>query len=321
MKIGDALGSSSPRSCPGASRLRRQLGRHRRGRHHPAPEEPARPGLPAHRARRPRPGPRLRDGRPRHPRRPPGRPLRRADAALPQPQVPRADAGRGAADRARPGLVQPQAAARPAAGDAAALAPYGRGPAPLDGSRRRRDPPPLRRLQPLLRDGAGSLDDLHLRGLPPRGRHPRGGAGLQVRPGRPQARPQARHAAARRRLRLGRHGPLRRPRVRRQGARRDALGRAGVVGQAGHRPRGPGRPRRGAPRRLPRRARGRLRRDQLDRADRAHRRAPVPRTTSGSSRTSCARRAGCSTTASPARTTVARRPARSSTATSSPTAS
>ena len=106
---------------------------------------------------------------------------------------------------------------------------------------------------------------------------PRGGPGLQVRPGRPQARPQARHAAARRRLRLGRHGPLRGPRVRRQGARRDALGRAGVVGQAGHRPRGPGRPRRGAPLRLPRRARGRLRRDQLDRADRAHRRAAVPR--------------------------------------------
>ncbi len=129
---------------PGAARtlhgVRRQLGRHRRGRHHAAPEEPARPGLPAHRARRPRPGPRLRDGRPRHPGRPPGRPLRRAGAALPQPQVPAADAGRGLPDRPRPGLGQPQAAARAAAGDAAALAPYGRGPAPLDGPRRRRDP-------------------------------------------------------------------------------------------------------------------------------------------------------------------------------------
>ena len=100
------------------------------------------------------------------------------------PQVPRADAGRGAADRARPGLVQPQAAARAAAGDAAALAPHRRGPAPLDGPGRRGDPPPLRRVQPLLRDGAGSVDDLHLRGVPHRGRHPRGGAGLQVRPGR-----------------------------------------------------------------------------------------------------------------------------------------
>ena len=42
-----------------------------------------------------------------------------------------------------------------------------------------------------------------------------GGAGREVRPGRPQARPAAGHAAARRRLRLGRHGAPRRPALRR----------------------------------------------------------------------------------------------------------
>ena len=52
---------------------------------------------------------------------------------------------------------------------------------------------------------------------------PRGGAGREVRPGLPQARPEARPAAARRRLRLGRHGPARRARVRRTRAGRDAV--------------------------------------------------------------------------------------------------
>ena len=41
---------------------------------------------------------------------------------------------------------------------------------------------------------------------------------------------QARAAAARRRLRLGRHGPPRRAGVRRPGARRHAVAAAGVVG-------------------------------------------------------------------------------------------
>ena len=45
----------------------------------------------------------------------------------------------------------------------------------------------------------------------------------QVRPGRPQAGPAAGHAAAGRRLRLGRHGHARGPGVRREGARRDAV--------------------------------------------------------------------------------------------------
>ena len=51
----------------------------------------------------------------------------------------------------------------------------------------------------------------------------------------------------------GGDGPTRRPRVRRPVARRHAVARAGGVGQGGDRPRGPRRPRRGAPPRLPRR--------------------------------------------------------------------
>ncbi len=81
----------------------------------------------------------------------------------------------------------------------------------------------------------GPSHGLHLRVLPARGRHAGGGPGVQVRPGRPEARPAARHAAARRRLRLGRHGHARRPRVRGQGARRDPVRAAGVLGAAGDR--------------------------------------------------------------------------------------
>ena len=174
------------------------------------------------------------------------------------------------------GLDKPQAAAAAAAGGAAALAAGDRGRAALDDARRRDDQPPLRRVQPLLRAGPRAVDDLHLRGLPERRRHARGGAGREVRPRRPQARPPARAAAARRRLRLGRHGPARRQGVRRQGARRDAVAAAGRVGQAEDRRGGPRRPRRGAPPRLPRRRRVGLRRRLLDRADRAHRGAQLP---------------------------------------------
>ena len=70
-------------------------------------------------------------------------------------------------------------------------------------ARRRGDPPPLRRVQRLLRAAARAVDDLHLRLLPHRGRQPRGGAGGQVRPGLPQARPAARDAAAGRRAAAG----------------------------------------------------------------------------------------------------------------------
>ncbi len=61
----------------------------------------------------------------------------------------------------------------------------------------------------LLREGARALDGLHLRGVPQAGRQPGGGPGGEVRPGGPQAGPGAGHAAARRRLWLGRHGPAR----------------------------------------------------------------------------------------------------------------
>ena len=132
----------------------------------------------------------------------------------------------------------------------------------------------------------------------------------QVRPGRPQARPPARAAAARRRLRLGRHGPPRGPRVRR--ARRSAS-------------RCPASRRRGRRRRSRRRGSTTSPRSatcdyrdvdgagfdaiSLDRADRAHRREELPGRTSASSRTGSAPRAGCSTTASPATTTAGARPA------------
>ena len=66
---------------------------------------------------------------------------------------------------------------------------------------------------------------------------------------------------------------------------------------------GPRRPRRGAPPRLPRRRGDRLRRGQLDRPDRAHRRDELPGVLRLPPRQAQARTAGCSTTASPGRTT------------------
>ena len=56
------------------------------------------------------------------------------------------------------------------------------------GPRRQRDLAPLRRVQHVLRVGARPVDGLHLRVLPDRGRHPGAGPGVQVRPGRPEAR-------------------------------------------------------------------------------------------------------------------------------------
>ena len=111
--------------------------------------------------------------------------------------------------------------------------------------------------------------------LPHRGRDAGAGAVLQVRPGRAEARPEARHAAARRRLRLGRHGPSRRRALRREGARRDPVARAGDVGAGEDQEDGPRPPRRGAAQRLPRGHRVRLRRRLLDRPHRAHRRAEL----------------------------------------------
>ena len=152
---------------------------------------------------------------------------------------------------------------------------------------------PLRRVQHVLRVGARPVDGLHLRLLPERGRHAGGGPGRQARPGRPQARPAPGHAAARRRLRLGRHGPARGPGVRRQGARRDPVRAAGGVGAEGDRGGGPGRAGRGPPPGLPRRARGRVRRGQLDRPDRAHRPGPAARLLLLPVRQAAARAAGC----------------------------
>ena len=108
--------------------------------------------------------------------------------------------------------------------------------------------------------------------LPLPGRLARGGPGREVRPRLPQARPGARHAAARRRLRLGRHGHARRRALRRQGPRRDAVRAPGRVGAAGDRRARASGARRGSLPRLPRRRRIRFRRRFLDRPHRAHRR-------------------------------------------------
>ncbi len=64
------------------------------------------------------------------------------------------------------GLSQMLPPAAAAAGAPAALAPDGRGLPAQPRARRQGDPAPLRRLQPVLRDGPRSVDDLHLRALP-----------------------------------------------------------------------------------------------------------------------------------------------------------
>ena len=98
-------------------------------------------------------------------RRPPGRPLRGAAACCSARRAFEMPvARRGAPDRARARLEHAQAAAPAAAGGAAALAPAARGLPALQGPRRRGDPPPLRRVEPVLRDGPRPVDDLHLRG-------------------------------------------------------------------------------------------------------------------------------------------------------------
>ena len=68
----------------------------------------------------------------------------------------------------------------------------------------------------------------------------------------PQARPQARHAAARRGLRLGFAHPARRRALRRARHRHHALGPAARLHRQAHRRPRPVRPRRGAPAGLPR---------------------------------------------------------------------
>ena len=130
------------------------------------------------------------------------------------------------------------------------------------------------------------------------------------------------HAPARRRLRLGRHGGARGRELRGARGRRDAVPPAGRLGCADAGRAWAGRARRGPLPGLPRRARDRVRRGLLDRADRAHRQGQPARRTSGRCARGWCRAAGCSTTASPGRTAPDRpAPAGSSTATSSRTAS
>ena len=139
-------------------------------------------------------GARLRRGRPRDRRRAPGRPLRGVQAGPEQALVPPA--------RARPrrsrmvrslGISQPAPAAAAAAGGACP-----RWRRTFEGLRHSlgRDAEAIHHhydvSNTLLRAGPRPVDDLHLRGLPDRGRDARGGAGREVRPGRPQARPPGR---------------------------------------------------------------------------------------------------------------------------------
>ncbi len=235
-------------------------------------------GLPGPGPRGARAGPRLRG-------RAPGRRRRHVPGAVPDDEGPvhQPEPGREAAAAAGPRRAEaaaaPDAAAAPGGPGAPPLA--GR-PAALQGPRRQRDLAPLRRVQPVLRVGARADHGLHLRLLPARGRDPGGGTGSQVRPGGAQAGAAAGHAAARRGLRLGRHGDARRAGVRRQGARRHAVRAAGRLGPGRDRAGGPVRAGRGAAPGLPGRARDGLRRGQLHRPHRAHRQGRTSPATSRS---------------------------------------
>ncbi len=217
-------------------------------------------------------------GRRRHLRRARGRQLHRGAAARTA-----SDRGRGQARR----LEGPEAAPSSARGS-----PPPRS-APLPRSRRRRHRVPLRRVERLLPDGARSVAHLLVRGLARRHHHARGRAGEQARARLPQARPPTRDAAPRRRVRVGRHAAPRGRAPRRAGGGRDALRTPGRAGAQARRRARAGRPGRGAPRRLPRRRRRSVRRDQLDRhvrARRTHRARPA--TSRGVTRC-CAPRVGC----------------------------
>ena len=118
--------------------------------------------------------------------------------------------------------------------------------------------------------------DLLVRGVPRPADTLEAGPGQQARADLPQARPPAGHAAARRRLRLGRHGPARRPAPRRRAvgvtiSRRQAELAEKRVAEAGLSTDRD--PRAG----LPRRRRRAVRRHQLDRHVRARRRGPPRR--------------------------------------------
>ncbi len=177
--------------------------------------------LPADGAGRPRHGARLRRRRPGAGRRAPGRPVRRLVLLMDHLRFRKPTAAEALPPGARARSRQPAPPAPAAAGAPAALAAGCRGAAALHGPGRGGHPPPLRRLQRLLRDGARPVDGLHLRGLPDRGRRRLEEAqaekyDLVCR----KLGAAAGAAAARRRLRLGRHGPARGEALRR--ARRSA---------------------------------------------------------------------------------------------------
>ena len=96
--------------------------------------------------------------------------------------------------------------------------------APFHAGRSRGDPPPLRRLQRVLRALARSAHGLFLRVFPRRRRHARAGAIAQARPRLHQAAVAAGREVPRHRLRLGRPRDARGAEVRRGRDRDHALG-------------------------------------------------------------------------------------------------
>ena len=125
-------------------------------------------------------------------------------------------------------------------------------PPPQQGARRGGDRAPLRRVERLLPARARTVDDVLVRGVR-RARHDaRSRAGRQVRARLPQARAAARHAPARRRLRVGRDGDARGARTRRARGRRDAVAPGRPSGRATRCARPAWRPRRDPRAGLPR---------------------------------------------------------------------
>ena len=246
----------------------------------------ARPARP----RRARARPRLRHRRARR-RRPRRRRSRLIDSWEPPPLDRRTKARLALAALRATGPV------RPPGPPASELTPQGRFHSIA--ARLARGPPPLRRAARVLPPLPRPDDDLLVRDLLARRDEPRGGAGGQARARLPEARPQARPARARRRLRLGLVRDPRRAAPRRPRHRHHAVAAAG-------RDRAP--PRRGGGRRRPHR----LPRRRLPRARRASRSTPSPRSgwsstsapsrwtsTRGACAARCARARRCSTTASP----------------------
>ena len=286
-----------------SSGLRRQHGRAGRTRRVAIEVQlAARAVLPGRRAGRARPGPGLRHRRPRHPRRHVHRAGQHVGAATCE----------HAARRAGCELLRELGGVRLLRAPVAAAAAGGRGSARAGGTPRPRDQEAIshhydvsnRFYEWVLGPSMAYTCAVY----PTRGRHAGGGAVRQARPGRPQARPAARACGCSTSAAAGAAWSCTRPEhygVKALGvtlSRQQAEWAQKAIAEAG-----PHRAGRGPPPGLPRRRRDRLRRGQLDRADRAHRQGAAARRTSSSCTTSCGRAAGCSTTASPGRTTTSRR--------------